>query len=189
MLELLKSQESEVLRSLLSANTEFASFALSGTKNAVKARISAYLEQADKGYGTLAEAMKKLTDSEKFKYRNRLAVYQQRTEEMKKRLKNIDRNQSDNGESPELADMKFEKTLSEGMRSHEIGVKTLAKLQMQKETITKFSQSENFRENINEADQSLFELSLKRVKLKMSMLLICFLEIVILLLILYIKIR
>ncbi|OMJ80910.1 hypothetical protein SteCoe_18719 [Stentor coeruleus] len=187
--ELLSLKESEVLKSLISANFELASVALSETKKTVKDRIAASLDHAEISYNTLSETVKNLAYSEKLKYQNRLSVYKQRTEEMKERLKNLDKAESTIGENPQFVDMRFEKTLSEGIRSQEIGVKTLEKLQMQKGTITKFSQAECFKENINEADQALFEFSMKRVKLKMSMLLICFLEIVILLLILYIKIR
>jgi hypothetical protein len=179
-------QEVELLSYLMKANTELAKLPSGFNKEAVMTQVRRYLNQAGEGYQNIAKGISEMTDREKAAAQVRLRAYRQKYNELKLQIDQarcFGTNKEDNG----IYEGNLERTLEMGEKSYEIGIRSLSLLKGQQDKLSSTQMGEQFSQDVNDADSALTELTMKKVKLKVSMLFIILLEFLILLLILYLK--
>ena len=189
MLDIFKDQEGKFLYYLMAANSEMTNFSMNKTKENAIEIVKDYLKKADNGYSLMHDSLNSLTDSERSNYNIRLKVYKEKIDEIKTRIVGNKTKELRNAADEE--DDKIQGSLdnvhSLGLKSEEIGVKSLVQLKNQREITDGYDKIETLHTYALEADKANSSLNYKKIKLKLSMILIVFLEFIIMILVLIIK--
>jgi Vesicle transport v-SNARE protein N-terminus len=184
MLELFKNYESDFLRYLVAANSEVSK--MGNSKTIILGKVKDYLNQADTGYQKMAESLKKLSVNERSSYEARLQIYKQKTDEIKKQIYQKREFYSIDNHTGSV-DQDLQRTLITGIKTEELGSQNLIQLHTQRNVIDNYNRNSAIEAHIKDTDTALSSLTVKKIKLKMSMMVIIFLEFIIIGLVLYIK--
>ena len=188
MLELFKLEEGKFIKFLMNADSEISKIGLSGSKEALMGKVKEYMQKAEAGYDKMTGILSNLSEQERTSYNNRLRSYKEQVAIIRNKIRREEAENKKILPKNGFVDKNLENTLATGIRTYDIGTNSLLTLKNQRDTIDGYDQQDNIKQNVNEADDSVSMLIIKKIKLKSSMVTIIFLEFLILVLIVYIKV-
>lgn len=174
---LIKSQEFDIMKNLLFVKSALASG--ENNEELIK-KTSACLATVKDKYTKLKILAESSSDLKQQLLNRKIEAYKQKCEEIQNDLNQIRFSSKPTNENS------LENAQKSGLRSEQIAIHTLGKLQSQTSTVDKFA-SWSIEKEIKDSNSTLIDLYVKKSKIKVSLVIIIILQVLIFLLVLKIK--